>query len=299
MAKNLETNKPEGEGRPLAEIDHMALALDRNAAPRYAAAQQIEASAQRGLVVTRDGVAVIPINGFLSAHVFHTAYGTFGGKTRRIGQQVAEAAANSDVESIVLDVDSPGGSVEGITEVAAIIRSARERKPVTAVANNMAGSAAYWLASQATELVVSPSGEVGSIGVFMMHNDFSGYNERLGIKPTYIHAGANKVETNPDQPLSADALAHLQASVDEYYQQFTDDIARGRSVSADVVRSDRFGEGRAYPARQAVERGMADRIATIDEVVRAAVTAPARTVARRGEMAATNLLPRRSLFAFE
>lgn len=299
MAEKLNNAAQTSEASPKTTgAGNLVLALVRHAAPRYASMPAPEANAQRGLVVTRDGVAVIPVLGFLSARVFQTMFGTFGGKTRRIAEQVREAAANADVETIVLHVDSPGGSVDGISEAAAVIRAARETKRVIAVADTMAGSAAYWLASQADELVVTPSGEVGSIGVFMVHEDWSGNNEKAGIKPTYIYAGANKVEANMDEPLSESAAAHLQASVEHYYDQFTSDVAAGRRVDVSVVRGEAYGQGRAYPAAIAVERGMADRVSTLDEVVRAAGEAPRASQGRRLGVSAS-LPARRGNFAFK
>src|SRR5215831_11487320 len=95
--------------------------------------------------------------------------------------EVNQAAGDGNVEAILLDIDSPGGQVDMLPEAAAAVRAARATKPVVAVANTMMASAAYWLGAQASELVVTPSGEVGSIGVFAIHNDLSKQMEMLGI----------------------------------------------------------------------------------------------------------------------
>src|SRR5690349_10913255 len=165
------------------------------------------AAALRGRGLQQHGdLAVIPLRGLI------TPRGSFlsllfggGGGLEAFRGALREALANDDVEGILLDVDSPGGSTDLVTETAAEIRAAREKKPITAIANTDAGSAAYALASQATELVVTPSGEVGSIGVFMLHWDESGFNERIGINLTYIYEGRYKIEGNPDEPLSEEA----------------------------------------------------------------------------------------------
>jgi len=253
-----------------------AVAIYREALARFAGPAP-EANSRPGMVLLNDGVAVIPIKGVLTKRKRSGYFGgTYGGQTGEVMRRVREAAANRDVRSIVFDVDSPGGSVDGIAEAAAAIREARKSKKIYAVADSLAASAAYWLAAQAHEFIVAPSGEVGSIGVFVVHDDVSGMLKKQGIKPTYIHAGRNKVETNADEPLSAEATAHLQEVVDDYYDAFVSDVALGRGIDEAVVRSATFGEGRAYTAKRALERGMVDRIATLEEVLRLAAEEPAR-----------------------
>src|SRR5207237_10294998 len=110
-------------------------------------------------------------------------------------------------------------------------RAARGAKPITAAVNTMAASAAYWLASQADEVVITPSGLAGSIGVYLVHEDWSAANAQMGIDVTYISAGRFKTEANPDEPLSEDAKAALQAEVDDLYSLFVTDVATGRNPS--------------------------------------------------------------------
>ncbi|NOX39769.1 MAG: S49 family peptidase [Alphaproteobacteria bacterium] len=194
-----------------------------------------------------------------------------------------EAAADPNTKAIILDVDSPGGQVDLVPETVAMIHAAkRADRPIIAVANTMAASAAYWLASAADELVVTPSGMVGSIGVYMLHEDISKRLEAEGIAPTFIYEGPRKVEGNPFEPLNAEARAALQASVRHYYEMFTKDVAKSRGVPVSVVRADpeatdkHFGGGRVYHAAEAVKLGMADRVATIDDTIRRASGRKAR-----------------------
>jgi len=185
---------------------------------------------------------------------------------QRLTAAFRAALNDPEVGSIVLDLDSPGGQVGGIEELANEIYQARSQKPVTAVANGLAASAAYWLASAAGELVVTPSGEVGSIGVFAIHEDYSAMLDKAGVKVSLIAAGKYKTEGNPFEPLGEEAQVAVQGVVNDYYDMFTRAVARGRGVSqADVVAG--FGEGRVVMAEQAVRLGMADRVATIDEVI--------------------------------
>jgi HK97 family phage major capsid protein len=196
-----------------------------------------------------------------------------------------QAMADEDVTHIVIDVDSPGGSVEGVPELAARITSARGKKPITAVANVMAASAAYWIASAADELVVAPSGEVGSIGVYQVHFDFSEQLAQEGITPTIIKAGQFKAEGNPLEPLSADAKDYAQAQIEEFYSMFVGAVAKQRNVSKQTVLKD-YGQGRMLLARNAVGAGVADRIGTLESVLgKLGVSNAAYLNARRGQQA--------------
>lgn len=244
-----------------------------------------DGEAEAGPLAIRSGgttgvaVAVIPVAGVITKRVSLLAllFGGGGSTLSRIQKSLRAAVNDDQVGAIVLEVDSPGGVVDGVPELAAEIRAARARKPIVAVANAQAGSAAYWLASQASELFVTPSGEVGSIGVFVRHEDWSAFDEQLGVKTTLIHAGRFKVEGNPYEPLSDEARAAIQADVDAYYDMFVADVAKGRGVKASAVRSG-FGEGRMVLAADAVAAGMADAVGTVDD----AVTRAARLAAGAG-----------------
>jgi signal peptide peptidase SppA len=223
---------------------------------------------QRQAVESPGSIAVLPVYGIISHRIrmVENISGPGGTSAEGIGQALSAALAAPDIGAIVLDVDSPGGSVAGIEELGNQIHSSRGSKPIVAVANSMAGSAAYWLASQADELVVTPSGQIGSIGVFGIHDDISKAAEQKGVRRTFISAGRFKTEGNPFEPLGDEARAHMQAVVDGYYSDFVRAVARGRGVSMSKVRSE-FGEGRLVRAEQAVAAGMADREATLQETI--------------------------------
>ena len=182
------------------------------------------------------------------------------------GNQFLEFINDPEIDAIVLDVDSPGGYASGIEELSNLIYEARGTKPVVAVANHEMASAAFWIASAADEVVISPSGQVGSVGVFAVHQDISKALEQEGVKMTLISAGKYKVEGNSYEPLDEEAQAAIQASVDETYDAFLNALARNRNVSVQTVKND-FGEGRMMSSRQSVEVGMADRIGTLRETV--------------------------------
>jgi signal peptide peptidase SppA len=169
---------------------------------------------------------------------------------------------DDSISAILLDVDSPGGSSMMIPETAQMIRGARDTKPIYAVANTMAGSAAYGLAAQATQLFASPSSVVGSIGTYMVHTDTSELAEKMGIKQTVIKAGRFKAVDM--ESLDADAKQYMQELVGDINDVFINEIALGRNTSPDVIRGT---EARIYAPRQAVEVGIADGVASFDEVL--------------------------------
>lgn len=251
----------------LAEM--LAMISERHAGRRFTQ-EEIQARigggpARRDLQMV-GSVAVIPVYGVISgrADMFTSMSG--GTSVQRLQSTFRDAVGDEDVSAIVLDIDSPGGSTDLIPELAATIRGARGKKPIVAVSNTRAASAAYWIGSQADELVVTPSGDVGSIGVFAAHSDLSGAQEKMGVKTTLIHAGEYKTEGNPYEPLSEEARASIQATVDEYYNMFVRDVARGRRVAVGTVREE-FGQGRMVTAVNAVKAGMADRVDTLEATV--------------------------------
>lgn len=211
-------------------------------------------------------IAVLPLYGVLSARANMLTEFSGGTSLEQLGAQLDAAAADPAVSAIVLDVDSPGGSVQGTPEAAAKLRAAMERKRVVAVANHQAASAAYWLASQAHELVVTPSGDVGSIGVLAAHLDTSEAESKVGLRYSLVSAGKYKTELSEHAPLTDGARAALQARVGAYYEQFVRAVAAGRGVALKAVR-DGFGEGRMVAAEQAVAEGMADRVGTLEETL--------------------------------
>ncbi|NEU95059.1 S49 family peptidase [Bradyrhizobium uaiense] len=192
----------------------------------------------------------------------------FGSSLSGIAAQVTRAADDQDVAGLVLDVDSPGGTVSGTVEAAAAVAAAAAKKPVIAIANTLAASAAYWIASQASELVMTPSADVGSIGAMIMHQDISGWLDQVGVKMTIVRSEQSplKNEAHPFAPLSDEAKAYLQGRANEAGADFVKAVAGGRRVTQTKVREE-FGQGRMLGAREAVARGMADRIATLDQVI--------------------------------
>ena len=226
-------------------------------------------------VARRQGVvAVLPIWGVIANRTFEASSGMTS--TEAIGRVLQRAVADDEVTAILLDISSPGGTVDGIPELAAEIQRAKAVKPVVAIANAMAASAAYWLGSQADELVVTPSGQVGSIGVYMLFIDTSEKNAKDGIKYEAISAGEHKLDGAFWEPMSDETRAHFKASVDAVYADFLKAVAKGRNTTvADVKKS--YGGGRVFDAKDALARGMVDRIETFDQVLARLSRTPRRS----------------------
>ncbi|HJZ76957.1 MAG TPA: S49 family peptidase [Vicinamibacterales bacterium] len=233
------------------------------------ASGEMEAEGQPGTASrSRAGaVAVLPLFGTILHRMGTLSEFSGGTSTERFTGWLRAALADDGVSSVVIDVDSPGGTVTGVPELGDEIYKARDSKPIIAVANGQAASAAYWLASQASEFVATPSSEVGSIGVFAAHEDISKAAEREGVRVTLVSAGKYKTEANPFEPLSDEARTALQSKVNDYYARFTKAVARGRGVTVAAVQSG-FGEGRMVSADKAKSDGMIDRIATLDQTLR-------------------------------
>ena len=232
------------------------------------ATHSARAAARRNVTAAVGGgaIAIIPIHGVIAPRMNMMTEMSGGMSAEQLVKRVQAAMENPQIAAVVFDVDSPGGAVAGVEEAAAQIFAYRGTKPMTAVVNHLMGSAAYYLGSAADEIVISPSGEAGSIGVFTMHTDQSGADAQNGIKRTLVRAGTYKAEDAPFFPLSDDAKAAMQEKIDAFYAQFVNAVAKHRGVSAEAVRTG-YGQGRVLTAELAVKAGLADRIGTLDEVI--------------------------------
>lgn len=215
---------------------------------------------------THGAVAVLPLYGTIFPRANLVSEMSGGTSLQQWAASFDDAVRDPRVDAILIDVHSPGGSTALVADTAAKIRAARGEKPVVAIANALCASAAYHLASQAQEIVASPSALVGSIGVFLAHEDWSRFDDIQGIKTTLIHAGRYKVEGNPHEPLGDEAREALQALVDDTYRLFVTDVAAGRRTTAAKVENG-YGQGRVLTARHALEEGMVDRIETFDQTL--------------------------------
>lgn len=233
---------------------------------RRAELAEARQAAARAVRAVKGKVGVIPVYGPVDQRMNADLMKAGGTSTEAVGAALDALLNDAQVEAVVLDVDSPGGSVYGTPELSDKIYNARGRKPIYAVANSMAASAGYWIASAAGDVAVTPAGDVGSVGVYAVHVDRSKEAEAEGIAVTFVHAGKYKVEGHPYAPLGEEARAHFQERVDETYGKFLQALSRNRGVSPADVRRD-FGQGRLVGAGEAREARMVDRVMTFEELL--------------------------------
>lgn len=213
--------------------------------------------------VTPEGIAVIPIVGTLVGRSDFVDAASGLMSYADIGDVIAGAMADPTVQGIILDMDSPGGEVGGLFDLVDRIKALRvaHAKPLWALANESALSAAYAIASAADRIYVTRTGEVGSIGVVAAHVDESGADAKAGLNWSFIFAGDRKVDGNPHGALSERARADIQADVDRLYAEFCALVAANRGLTPDAVRAT---EAAIFRGDLAIRAGLADRIGTLD-----------------------------------
>ena len=210
---------------------------------------------------TPEGIAVIPIHGSLVKRALGMDAASGLTSSSEIASMLDAALADPQVRGILLDIDSPGGEASGSFELSRRVREVAAVKPVWAVANDAAYSAAYALAASAQRLFVTETGGVGSIGVIALHVDQSVKDAKDGYRFTAITAGAHKNDYSPHEPLSDTARTELQGEVDRLYTLFTDHVAAMRGLDIGAVRATEAG---LFFGNQAVTQGLADGVQTLD-----------------------------------
>ncbi|MBV2180769.1 MAG: S49 family peptidase [Castellaniella sp.] len=251
--------------------------------------------AERRLQSARDtGVYVLPIHGLLVSRSAHLDMCETMTSYEDIRTMLNQAVSDPSVEHIVMDVDSPGGSATGCMELADEIYAARAVKPITAISNFGAYSAAYALASSASELIVAPSSGVGSIGVIARHVDMSKRYEQAGIKITTVFAGARKNDLSSEAPPTEEAIAWLTELVQDNYESFVQTVARNRGMSVASVKETEAG---VFFGAKSVDMELADRVETPQAAVnriaaevaaRRSAKSPTRIAARAAAMDTQN-----------
>ena len=216
-----------------------------------------------GSVSIRDGTAIIPIHGPITAR--NTFFSLFAGGTslETLAKDFREALSNEDVKSILFDIDSPGGVAVGPFEFAEMIYNARGQKPIYSYIGRNGSSAAYWLASATEKIIVNPSALVGSIGV-VTTIPVQEQPDQDGYKNIEI-VSSNAALKRPD-PKTKEGLAEIRRELDDLESTFIDSIAKYRSITPEIIKAD-FGGGGVVIGSQAVNKNMADTLGTYEEVL--------------------------------
>ncbi len=215
-----------------------------------------------------DGVALIPIEGVIAKkmNLFMAISG--GTSTQIVGSQIESALEDPEVKAIVLNIDSPGGTVDGTQELAEKVFSVRGRKPIISFVDGGMFSAAFWIGAAADQIIINgPTTAVGSVGVISTHTDFSRQEEARGIRTTHIVSGKFKASTSPHQPLSETGREEMQGIVDHLFSVFVQDLARFRGQTTEEIQNV-LGEAQVLIGQQALNAGVVDGVSTLDQLIK-------------------------------
>lgn len=226
------------------------------------------ANTQKTYQIASGGVALLPVEGVLAKRMNLFMNVSGGTSLQMLAGDVRKALNDPAVKSLVLVVDSPGGTVDGTTEAARAVLDARGGgKPVVAWVDGTMASGAYWIGSAADAIYAGADTDaVGSIGVATQHVDYSKYEQSMGVTTTDIYAGKYKRIASEHAPLSEEGRAYLQERVDYFYSLFVDAVAQNRGASVEQVLSD-MADGRIFIGQQAVSAGLVDGVSTLDALV--------------------------------
>jgi signal peptide peptidase SppA len=246
----------------------VALAADEAITARLASGViQDTTSELPTLLKIQGGVGVISIKGpitnrdsWLNSMFGVTSYGM-------IREALVAAANSEEVKQILLDVESGGGAVNGVSDTAALVTTINDKiKPVTSFTDGGMLSAAYWLGASAGNVFSSSTAMVGSIGVIATHAEQSEALKKEGIKVTVMRAGKYKALANSNEPLTSAAKEQIQSSLDAVYEVFVQHIADARGQTYQFADT-KMAQGREFTGASAVEAGLSDGITSFDAIM--------------------------------
>lgn len=211
-------------------------------------------------------VAVIPVIGIIGKRMNMFSDISGGVSTELLKKDIQESIDNPDIDAIVLDIESPGGTVDGIRELAEYIYKSREVKPIVSYANGEMASGALYIGAASSKITAFDTAEIGSLGVWVGHSDWSKFYEDMGIKNTIIRSARFKATPNRAEPLTDEVLGYVQGIVDHFCQMFIEDISAYRGVDKKIVEKE-WANGKMFPARVAKDMGIIDHIMTLDETI--------------------------------
>ncbi len=214
-----------------------------------------------------DNVAIINVHGVIAKRMNMFTRISGGVSTQLLEQDIREAREDTEVAATILDIDSGGGTVDGTFELADVIYDMRGEKPIIALASGLAASAAYAIGCAADKFYISgDTTTVGSIGVVSMHRDYSGSEEKQGIKTTEIYAGKYKRIASDYSPLTQEGRENIQETVDYLYSIFVGRVAKFRGVPVSTVLDD-MADARLFIGQQGIDAGLVDGVSTLDNLI--------------------------------
>lgn len=261
----------------------LEIAARENESPQAVAAKLGRNLQNTYSVTERDGVAIIPVTGplFRYANLFTMISGA--SSYELIARDFTAALENPQIKGIILDIDSPGGEVNGVSELSNMVFAARGKKPVVAYASGDAASGAYWIASAADEIVVSETSALGSIGVVGM------YQGKSGKSAEAVEIVSSQSPHKRLDPTTDDGRSRLQIRIDSMADVFIETIARNRNVSAENVQN-HYGGGDVMIGAKAVSAGLADRVGSLEGLI-AELSSPKKSPRTEGFFNAQNQPP--------
>lgn len=244
------------------------------------AEQLIREEEHRRANLQATGVQVIPVHGLLVSRSAHLNVCETMTSYETLRSQLRQAVADPLVERIVLDIDSPGGSATGAFELAADLRAMSLQKTITGIVNFSAYSGGYLIGAACSELVLSRTSGLGSIGVIAKHLDRSAMLEQAGIKVTTVYAGAHKNDLSSTEPLTEQSMKFLTDLVNGGYEMFTGAVAEYRGMNVADVRATEAG---VFSGQAAINAGLADRLETPADALDGITRAVADSRAQRSQ----------------
>ncbi|EGM2464548.1 S49 family peptidase [Escherichia coli] len=234
----------------------------------------------------KNGIAILPVSGTL-VHKLGTLR-PYSGMTGYDGltARLQMAVNDPDVRGILLDIDSPGGQAAGAFDCADMIYRLREQKPVWALCNDMACSAAMLLAAACTRRLVTQTAKIGSIGVMMAHTSYEKQLAQEGVDITLIYSGQHKVDGNSIQALPAGVRADFQRRIDEARRMFVDKVSLYTGLSSEAVMNT---EAAVYDGQAGIDAGLADQLINAADAVEVMVSAINKEINREVNMSQTNV----------
>lgn len=214
-----------------------------------------------------NNVAVVSLHGIMAKRMNLFSRISGGVSTELVMRDIGAALKDPKIKGIVLDIDSPGGAIDGTLELANFIFEGRSQKKIIAYSNGVIGSAAYWVGSAAHEVYISgDTVQSGSIGIVAKHIDYSKQEEKEGVKITEIVSGKYKRLASSHKPLSDEGLKNIQGMTDYLYTVFVDSVAKFRGATPDVV-LESMADGRIFIGRQGITAGLVDDVSSIDQLI--------------------------------
>jgi signal peptide peptidase SppA len=252
-------NKIAGSSIDHASVDHSSRGQHTSAGNVSSIELGNELGNERGNAEHSDSIAVIPVHGILVPRRFAIEACEEMMSYELLRAQLTKALHSDGVSEIILDVNSGGGNAQGAFEIAEFIYQSRSIKPIRCIVNFNAFSGAYLIAAACTEIIVSETGGVGSIGVYSKRLDLTQYYQEQGVKIHSFYRGKRKIDFHPDTELNEEERASIEKNMESTYQKFVSAVATYRGLSVEAVMATEAG---CFEGLQSIELGLADRLAT-------------------------------------